>query len=306
MTTTRTALVAVTGATGKQGGATARRLLAAGHPVRALVRNPAAPAALELDSLGAELAVADFDDPSTLLPALAGASALFVVPPTTYRPDGGGPDLELARGRALADAAAAAGVRQAVFTGVASTGGEAFAAPGKRRVEQYLRERIELVTVLRPVRFMTNYLGLPGLGLDGFDQGVHRHIFPPDEPLQIIAPADIAEFAALAFEHPDRFAGRTLELAGDAPTPAEAVAAIVAATGTPLHYHQLTHTEATALSPQIAATRQHWLAGHRWHADIEALRVIHPGLRTLSDWLAEGGAAALRTRLLDQPVPRPS
>jgi hypothetical protein len=34
--------------------------------------------------------------------------------------------------------------------------------------------------------------------------------------------------------------------------------------------------------------------GHRWHADIEALRVIHPGLRTLADWLHESGAAAIR------------
>jgi hypothetical protein len=38
------------------------------------------------------------------------------------------------------------------------------------------------------------------------------------------------------------------------------------------------------------------LAGDRWHADIEALRVIHPGLRTLADWLTESGAAAIRAR----------
>lgn len=42
---------------------------------------------------------------------------------------------------------------------------------------------------------------------------------------------------------------------------------------------------------------KHWQAGHRWHADIEALRVIHPGLRTLADWLAESGAAAIRTHV---------
>ncbi|MFB9840277.1 NmrA family NAD(P)-binding protein, partial [Actinoallomurus acaciae] len=37
--------ILVTGATGKQGGATVRRLLAGGWPVRALVRDTAAPAA---------------------------------------------------------------------------------------------------------------------------------------------------------------------------------------------------------------------------------------------------------------------
>ncbi|MFG1809541.1 NmrA family NAD(P)-binding protein [Streptomyces sp. NPDC049040] len=301
-------LVAVTGATGQQGGATARRLLAAGRPVRALVRDKVAPAAVALADAGAELALADFDEPSSLAPALEGATALFAVPPVAYRPTGSNAELEFTRGRALADAALAAGVRQVVFTGVASTTGDAFAAPGKRRIEEYLHEHVPLVTVLRPVRFMTNYLGMPGIGLDGFVGGVHRHLFPPDEPVQIIALEDIAEFAALAFEQPRRFAGRTLELAGDDPTPAEAVAAIGAATGARVRYEQLTHDEAVALSPQIAGVRKAWISGLRWHADIEALRVIHPGLRTLADWLSESGAAALRSRLLDglDSGPRPA
>ncbi|ROO86823.1 uncharacterized protein YbjT (DUF2867 family) [Actinocorallia herbida] len=289
--------VAVTGATGKQGGATARRLLAAGRPVRALVRDKSAPAAAALADAGAELALADFDDPASLVPALEGATALFTVPPVAFGPAGSDEELEFARGRALTDAAVAAGLRQVVFTGVASTSGDSLAASGKRRIEEYLHENVPLVTVLRPVRFMTNYLGVSHIGLDGFVGGVHRHLFPPDQPLQIIALEDIAEFAALAFEQPDRFAGRTLELAGDDPAPVDAVAAIAAATGTTLRYEQFTHEEAAALLPEIAEVRRRWAAGQRWHADIEALRVIHPGLRTLADWLAEGAAATLRTHL---------
>lgn len=50
-------------------------------------------------------------------------------------------------------------------------------------------------------------------------------------------------------------------------------------------------------SPEIAEIKKRWQAGHRWHLDIEALRVIHPGLRTLTDWLTESGAAAIRTHL---------
>ncbi|MFF8770642.1 NmrA family NAD(P)-binding protein [Kitasatospora sp. NPDC015120] len=295
------ATIAVTGATGKQGGATARRLLAGGRRVRALVRDTTTPAAAALAAAGAELAVADFDDPASLGPALADATALFAVPPVAYGPTGSDPELEFTRGRALADAAAAAGIRQVVFTGVASTTGRAFAAPGKRRLEQYLHDWFPLVTVLRPVRFMTNYLGTNGIGLDGIVDGVHRHLFTPDAPLQVIALEDIAEFAALAFEQPERFAGRTLELAGDDPTPVEAAAAISAATGTVVRYEQVTHDQAAALNPEFAEVRQQWDDGHRWRADIEALRVIHPGLRTLTDWLAEGGAAALRAQLLGAP-----
>ncbi|WP_404869766.1 NmrA family NAD(P)-binding protein [Kitasatospora griseola] len=291
-------VIAVTGATGKQGGATARRLLAAGHPVRALVRDTAAPAAVALADAGAELVRADFDHPASLEPALVGATALFAVPPVAYGPQGLDDELEFSRGRDLTDAAAAVGIRQVVFTGVAPTTGAAFAAPGKRRIEEYLHRRIPLVTVLSPVRFMTNYLGSNGLGLDGIVDGVHRHLFSPNDPVQIIALEDIAEFAALAFEQPDRFAGRTLELAGDALTPVEAAAAISAATGIAVRYRQLTHDEAAALHPSFAEVRRQWAAGHRWHADIDALRVLHPGLRTFSAWLDETGTAALRAQLL--------
>lgn len=299
MTTDR--LIVVTGATGRQGGATARRLLAGGRPVRALVRDTTAPAAKALETAGAELVRGDLDEPSSLPAALEGAAALFAVPPVAFGPAGADVEGEFARGRALIDAAAAVGVEHAVFTGVASTPGRLGGSEGKRRIEEHLRERIRSVTVLRPVRFMSNYLGSIPVGLDGIVQGVHRQVFPPDEPAQIIAVEDIAEFAALAFDQPDRFAGRTLELAGDAPTPTEAVAAISEATGVPVRYEQITHAEAAALNPEIARTRESWAAGSRWHADIEALRVIHPGLRTLADWLAESGAALLRKRFLETP-----
>jgi uncharacterized protein YbjT (DUF2867 family) len=291
--------ILVTGATGKQGGATARRLLADGRPVRALVRDPAAPAAAELAAAGAELVRGDFDDPASLPPALDGVGAVFGIPPVAIGPGGPEAGAEVTRGRALIDAAAAAGIEQIVFSTVASasvTSTGPTGSAGKALIEQYLRDHITRPTVLRPVRFMTNYLSVGVMGIDGIAGGVNRHLFPPHEPMQVIALEDVAEFAALAFADPARFAGRTLELAGDEPTPVEAAAAISAASGIPVRYEQLTDVEAAAISPDIAEIRKRWQAGDRWHADIEALRVIHPGLRTLTDWLAESGAAAIRAR----------
>src|SRR6202012_4904825 len=99
--------------------------------------------------------------PATLPPALDGAGAVFGVPPPAFGP--GGPDLELeaARGRALIDAAAAAGGEQVVFSPVASAsvtstgvGGSA----GKALIGQYLLDQVAQPTVLRPVRFMSNYV----------------------------------------------------------------------------------------------------------------------------------------------------
>ncbi|NUP25728.1 MAG: NmrA family NAD(P)-binding protein [Nocardia sp.] len=289
--------ILVTGATGQQGGTTARRLLSAGLPVRALVRDTNAPAAVALAAAGARLVYGDFDEPAGLVPALDGVGAVFGVPPVAFGPTGSDTDLEAARGRALIDAAAAAGVEQVVFSTVATTSAPTPGGAGKSSIEQYLRDHIAAPTVLRPVRFMTNYLGLAVAAIDGISDGVHRHLFPPHEPMQIIAVEDIAEFALLAFTDPARFAGRTLELAGDQPTPVAAAAAISEATGLAVRYEQLTDDEATALGPEIAGVKKRWRDGHRWHADIEALRVIHPGLRTLGDWLAESGAAILHDHL---------
>jgi uncharacterized protein YbjT (DUF2867 family) len=293
--------ILVTGATGRQGGATARRLLADGRPVRVLVRDTTAPAAAALGAAGAQLVRGDFDDPTTLRPALDGAAAVFGVPPVVFGPAGTDRELEVTRGRALIDAAVAVGIEQVVFSTVASTSTAWSGWAGKVVIEQYLHDHVARPTVLRPVRFMTNYLGSVVTGVDGLlggaAGGVHRHLFSPHEPMQVIAIEDIAEFAALAFAEPARFAGRTLELAGDQPTPVEAAAAITEATGIPIRYEQLTDDEAAAIGPEIAEIKKRWAEGDRWHADIEALRVIHPGLRTLGDWLAESGAAAVRAHL---------
>ena len=271
----------VTGATGKQGGAMTRRLLAEGRQVRALLRDPARMAETEGD---VEVVRGDLDDPASLPPAFDGVEGVFAIPPT--EPD---KEVEFARAKALIDAAATAGVKQVVFSTVASTN-----SVPKAAIERYLFDHIELATVLRPVRFMTNYLGGLTVGIEGLVDGVHRHVFPPHEPMQVIALEDIAEFAALAFADPARYAGRTLELAGDQPTPVEAAAAITRATGIPVRYEQLSASEAEAISPMVGEARKRWAEGSRWHADIEALRVIHPGMRTLQDWLDESGAEAIR------------
>jgi uncharacterized protein YbjT (DUF2867 family) len=143
---------------------------------------------------------------------------------------------------------------------------------------------------------MTNYLGT-GLPIDGFRDGVSRHIFAGDRPMQVIAVEDIAAFAALALADPDRYAGRTLELAGDDPTPEAAVAAIGAATGLSLRYVRMPREEAERIGVEVARVLDLQEAGHGWHADIEALRVLHPGLLTLRDWLDRGGAEQIRKQV---------
>ncbi len=67
----------LTGATGFIGGELARQLCAAGHEVKALVRNPAK--ATDLADLGVELVTGDLDDAAALDRLLEGADGLFHV-----------------------------------------------------------------------------------------------------------------------------------------------------------------------------------------------------------------------------------
>ncbi|GAB7036204.1 MULTISPECIES: NmrA family NAD(P)-binding protein [Catenuloplanes] len=70
--------ILVTGATGTVGRALVRQLVAAGHHVRALTRDPASAAARALPS-SVEVVAGDFDDPASLVPALRGVTRMHLV-----------------------------------------------------------------------------------------------------------------------------------------------------------------------------------------------------------------------------------
>lgn len=80
-------VIVVTGATGRQGGATARALLSRGWTVHALVRDPNKPEALALEEAGAVLVRGNLDDVASLDAALRGAYGVFSVQ-TFAGPDG--------------------------------------------------------------------------------------------------------------------------------------------------------------------------------------------------------------------------
>ncbi|MEQ1955191.1 NmrA family NAD(P)-binding protein [Mesorhizobium yinganensis] len=116
---TDTRPILVTGATGKQGGATIRALLQAGRPVRALTRNPESPAAQALADQGVEIFKGDMSDSAALDAALAGAGGLFSMQMGSSPFD---PETEIVTGKALIEAAGRAGVDTVVHTSVARAG----------------------------------------------------------------------------------------------------------------------------------------------------------------------------------------
>ncbi|KAL4899603.1 hypothetical protein BDW74DRAFT_188985 [Aspergillus multicolor] len=109
----------VTGATGHQGGATAREILNAGVKVHALVQDPASKSATELPDLGAHLTAGNFDNPSSLNAALAGTTAVFL----NVSPVFPNTETEVVHARNIIDAAIASRtVTCIIYSSVSMTG----------------------------------------------------------------------------------------------------------------------------------------------------------------------------------------
>ncbi|CUW29975.1 NmrA family NAD(P)-binding protein [Streptomyces reticuli] len=285
--------IAVTGATGTQGGATARALLAAGHRVRALTRRPDAPAAAALRALGAEVRHADFDDRASLDAALAGADALFAV--TT--PFGTDIDTEVRQGTALVDAAAGARLGHVVLTSAAhadrGTGIPHYES--KWAVEQHLRASGLPWTVIAPAAFMDNYAG--GWSREGLDGGVFAWPMPADRPLALIPAADIGAFAALVLRRRDDFAGHRVDIASDTCTPAQIAAALTAALGRPVVHEQLPLEQVRAHSADLAAMFAYF-GDTGLDVDVAGLRRAYPevGWQTFAQWAGGQEWTALQGR----------
>src|SRR6202045_2970179 len=86
----RTIMYAITGITGKVGGALARTLLAERLPVRAVLRDEVK--AAEWRTRGCDVALAEMDDAASLTSAFRGAAGVFILPPSEFDPEPGFPE----------------------------------------------------------------------------------------------------------------------------------------------------------------------------------------------------------------------
>src|SRR5882757_2799516 len=223
--------VAVTGSTGKQGGAVARGLLERGHKVRAVTRDPNSSQAKSLASAGASLVTASLEDTAAISKALEGATSLFAM--TT---PSGGTDAETRQGIAAADAAKAAGVHL-VFTSVGSanrqTGVPHF--DSKYEVEKHIAKIGVRATVLAPVFFMENLY----FGKEQLAKGIYAAPLPPARQLARIAVEDIGAVAVRVLEDPGRFVGKRFDLGSDELTGNDVLAILSRVTGRPFTYFQV-------------------------------------------------------------------
>jgi uncharacterized protein YbjT (DUF2867 family) len=278
-------LIAVTGATGQQGGAVARKLLADGWKVRALTRDANKPAAQELASLGAEVVPGDMEDRAQLDAAFEGAYGVFSVQnfwlPTV------GFEGEIRQGKNVADAAKAAGVQHLVYSSV----GAAHRGMGQKHfeskwsIEQHIHSLDIPYTILRPAAFFENFNWERAFILNGIFNALGLR---PEKERQFIAVEDVGAFVALAFANPDQYLGKTIELAGDALTETQIADTFTKVIGRPVKL-TMPSGEGGRRSDEEMIAMFNFFNGEAYSADIPTLRKLHPGLLTLEQYLRKNG-----------------
>jgi len=279
--------VLVTGATGRQGGAVARHMLLQGWKLRALSRHPEGREAQSLAHRGVEVIQGDLEDPASIARAAEGVYGIYSVQDFWAV----GAKREVLQGKNLAAAAKKAQVKHFVYSSVGgaerNTGIPHWES--KWEVENAIRSLGLPATMIRPAAFMEMYY------IDQVELGILKgKLADPirgDKPYQTIATDDIGAFVALAFENPEEFIGKKLEIAGSELTNLEAAKVFSGVLGKPVKFQKLPLPLVRLILGKEFFLMFRWFNEAGFQADIPALRIRYPQvhLHTLEEWLREEG-----------------
>lgn len=223
--------IALTGATGKIGGAVARALAHDGVPFRMIVRD----ASRAPDLPGTDVAVASYGDEDAGRAALEGVDLLLMV-------SGAEAVDRLAQHRSFVAAAATAGVQHVVYTSFSGAAADATFTLGRDHwaTEEAIRATSMAHTFLRDSFYLDFVEDL--IGEDGVIRGPAG-----DGAMAAVARADVARVATEVLRNPAAHLDRTYELTGPAAiTLHEAAATVSEVRGREVTYHPETLDEAYA------------------------------------------------------------
>lgn len=289
---------AITGVTGRVGGAVARHLLAAGQPVRAVLRDAAR--AADWIELGCDAAIATMEDAAALACAFREAETVFVLPPSCFDP---APDFAEARRVIAAVDQALRAARPARVVCLSTVGAQATQRnllSQRTLLEQALAALPLPVTFLRPAWFLENLAwDIAPARAQGL---VPSFLQPLERALPMVATADVGRVAAellLQAVPPPR----VVELEGPAPvSPRQIADALGAALGRPVRAEAVPRDTWEAVfrgqgmrepGPRIAMLdgfNQGWITFEGRHGPVQRGRIgLHEVVRTL---LGHGPAAA--------------
>jgi uncharacterized protein YbjT (DUF2867 family) len=300
-------IIAVVGATGAQGGALARAILAdrnTNFAVRAITRDPNKGTARALADAGAEVVRADIDDVASVQKAFAGAAGAFCV---TNFWEHLSAEKEKAQARNLADAAKAAAVPHVIWSTLEDT--RKLLDPGDTRMPM-LQEHYRVPHFDAKAEADAYFAGLPvtylvtsfywdniyafGLGPKKGDDGVYGWSFPLGQKrLAGIAAEDIGKVAYGIFKAGSKYIGKTVGIAGENLTADEMSEKLARGLGVPVKY--------TPVEPdvyrgfgfpgadelgnmfQIYSDFDKEILAAR---SVELARSLNPALQTFDQWLA--------------------
>ncbi|KAF2098576.1 NAD(P)-binding protein [Rhizodiscina lignyota] len=294
-------VVLITGATGKQGGATIDALLASPRAseftILGVTRNPSSPSAQKLLSKGSNVKVikGDLNDCSGIFEAAKNEVSESVWGVFSVQiPMGNGQTVETEekQGKALVDEALKNGVKHFVYTSVDRQGDKSYDNPtsvphfvSKHNIEHHLVDSTKGTdmgwTILRPTAFF-----------EGIAPGMMGRVFVAtfrmvlkDRPVQFISVPDIGHFAAEAFLNPDKFNGRAISLAGDELTFAQIQQIFKEKTGTDLPESYSIFATLLLWMVKEVNIMMKWFHDEGYGVDIPALRKEYPGLMDFGSYL---------------------
>lgn len=301
-------IIAVTGATGAQGGGLVRAILndpQGGFAVRAITRNPSSEKAQALAEAGAEVVAADLDDPASLEKAFAGAYGAFCV---TNFWEHFSPEKEQAQAGHLAKAAKAAGVRHLIWSTLEDTRKkvplssdrmptlmEKYKVPhfdAKGASDAFFTQAGVPTTFLLTSFYWDNFLHF-GMGPKPGPDGKLAIAFPMDDKkLPGIAAEDIGRCAFGVFKAGSTYIGKTVGIAGEHLTGAEMAAAFTKALGKEVVYNTVPPEVYRGFGFPGAEDLGNMFQYKRdFEADfcgargVEESRALNPRLQSFAQWL---------------------
>lgn len=294
--------ILVTGATGKQGGAVVKALLANPppfeHEILALTRKATSAAAQSLASNHKITVIeGDLGDCTSIFAEAGGVGSIWgVFLMTVPSVKGKVEELETKQGNDLVDAAVAYNVKHFVYTSVDRGGPDqsevdATDVPhfiSKYRVEKHLRAEAQgtemTYTILRPVAFMENLTPtFPGRVFAAMWNSMG------DKPLQLVATKDIGVFAAQAFatSDTDEYKNTAISLAGDDLTQAQANEVFWKVLGRPMpRSYGFIGSLLQKMIPEVGIMVR-WFINNGYGANVDQCRLLNKNMLSFESWLRE-------------------